>query len=71
MGYEIKEIRFHSLSDNKIHKVSLPTEENKQKLKDTISNMNAFDLDREFSQNPNKCKMCIYTELCDYYKNDD
>ncbi len=71
MGYEIKEIRFHSLSDNKIHKVSLPTEENKQKLKDTISNMNAFDLDREFSQNPNKCKMCIYKELCDYYKNDD
>ena len=71
MGYKIKEIRFHSLSDNKIHKVNLPTKEDKQKLKNIISKINAFDLDNEFSQNPNKCKMCIYKELCDYYKNYD
>jgi len=71
MGYKIKEIRFYSLSDNKIYRVNLPTEQDKQKIKDIISDMNAFDLDSEFSQNPNKCKMCIYKELCDYYKNDD
>jgi len=71
MGYKIKKIVFHSLSDNKRHNVPLPTEKDKQRLKDIIKQMNEFSLDNKFSQNKKKCKMCIYKELCDYYKNDE
>ena len=72
MGYEIKSLCFHSLSDNRRIEVDLPDEEDKEKLKKIILEMKNFDLeDPNFSQNPNKCKMCIYRQLCDYYKNDD
>jgi len=72
MGYVVKELFFHSLSDNKRIKVPLPTNEDKLRLKEIISQMNNFDLaDKDFSQNVKKCQMCIYKELCDYYKNDE
>jgi len=69
MGYTIKKIRFHSISDNKVYDVPLPGEDEKNRLKEIIRQMNSFNLDdKNFTQNPNKCKMCIYKELCDYYK---
>lgn len=69
MNYTVKKIRFHSLSDNKIYYVNLPGEKEKEELKELISKMRSFKLeDNTFKQNPNKCKMCIYRELCDYYK---
>lgn len=72
MGYDVKELYFHSLSDNKRIKISIPTDENKERLKEIIKEMQNFRLDDEnFSQNPKKCQMCIYRELCDYYKNDE
>lgn len=72
MGYEVKELYFHSLSDNKRINVPLPTKENKERLKAVILKMQEFSLDdKNFTQNPKKCQMCIYKELCDYYKNDE
>ena len=72
MGYVVKELFFHSISDNKRIKVSLPTKENKERLKEVISQMQNFNLDdKNFTQNTKKCVMCIYKELCDYYKNDE
>lgn len=69
MGYVIKKIRFHSISDNKIHDIALPAEHEKQRLKEIITKMKLFSLEnKNFTQNPNKCRMCIYKELCDYYK---
>ena len=69
MGYEVKKIRFYSYSDNKIHNVKLPGDAEKEELKKIIAQMKVFDLeDKKFIQNFNKCRMCIYKELCDYYK---
>jgi len=71
MGYEVKELYFHSLSDNKRINIPLPTKENKERLKEIIKEIQNFSLDdKDFTQNPKKCQMCIYKELCDYYKND-
>ncbi len=68
-GYEVNKIRFYSVSDNKIYNVNLPGEVEKNRLKEVIRQMRSFDLsNKNFIQNPNKCKMCIYKELCDYYK---
>lgn len=72
MGYEVKKLYFYSLSDNKRINVPLPTKENKERLKEVIAEMEEFSLEDEgFTQNPKKCQMCIYKELCDYYKNDE
>lgn len=71
MGYCVKTIQFHSLSDNKRFDVPLPTEKDKQKLLAVIQAMKSFDIHDPFSQNPNKCKMCIYRSLCDYYHDDE
>jgi hypothetical protein len=38
---------------------------------EVITKMKLFSLeDKNFTQTPNKCRMCIYKELCDYYKGD-
>ncbi|MFW5852503.1 MAG: type V CRISPR-associated protein Cas4 [Nanoarchaeota archaeon] len=71
MGYIVKKIRFQSLSDNKIYDVALPGKDDKDRLKEIIRGIKLFSLeDNTFTQNPNKCRMCIYKELCDYYKGD-
>jgi len=71
MGYKVKKIFFHSLLDNKRYEVKLPTEEDRKKLIKIISKMRSFSLEDDFSQNQNKCKMCIYRKLCDVYQDDD
>ena len=38
---------------------------------DVIKKMKTFSLDSPFSQNPSKCKLCIYKELCDVYEDDE
>lgn len=69
MGYKVKKIVFHSLSDNKRYNVDLPTSKNKERLKEIIESMKKYSLEDKFEQNINKCKMCIYKELCDVYQN--
>ncbi|MFP4402136.1 MAG: type V CRISPR-associated protein Cas4 [Candidatus Nanoarchaeia archaeon] len=69
MGYEVEKLSFYSMKNNSKISIDLPTDENKRRLKEVISQMRSFDLfDTLFSQNPKKCEMCIYKELCDYYK---
>lgn len=71
MGYNVKKIRFYSFSDNKTYDIQIPGNYEKDRLKEIINNMRKFKLeDKNFSQNINKCRMCIYKELCDYYKGD-
>ena len=72
MGYDIKKIQFRSVVDNKVYNIPIPGLAEKDKLKNIIQQMNNFSLtDPGFKQNKNKCVMCIYKELCDYYKNDE
>jgi len=72
MGYVVKMIRVYSISDNKIHIVSLPSQTEKERLLDVLCQMKSFQLQDElFSQNKNKCRKCIYRQLCDYYADDE
>ena len=70
MGYEIKRLKFYSMVDNKSYYINLPSSIDKSNLKKIISKMRSFDLDDKFIPNINKCKMCIYRELCDVYSGD-
>jgi CRISPR-associated protein Cas4 len=70
MGYNVRFLNFYSLKDNKKINIGLPSEEDKERLKDLIRRIDEFNLNEEFSQNIKKCENCPYKELCDYYKND-
>lgn len=68
MGFSVKKIRLYSISDNKIHNVSIPSPDQKERLLEVLSQMRKFRLDDDsFYQNINKCMKCIYRQLCDYY----
>ena len=71
MGYKVEKIVVISLEDNRKFNLNLPKKENEKRLKEVIEMIKNFNLrDKNFSQNINKCRKCIYKELCDYYKND-
>ena len=68
MGFSIRKIRLYSISDNKVYEIGLPTKEQKDRLLNVLSRMKRFRLeDDSFSQNINKCRKCIYRQLCDFY----
>ena len=67
MGYEVKMMRLYSLDDNKVYPVLLPMEDNvmQQNFERLIVRIHTFSLDDDFVPNPNKCRRCIYSNLCD------
>ena len=64
MGFVVKKMFIHSLSDNKRYPIPLPGEEGMEELGELLSQMRSFRISKGFNQNPKKCAMCIYRELC-------
>ena len=67
MWYTVKKIFLHSLSDNQRFQIPLPTKKKIQEFTNLVQKLKTFDLHSPFKQNPEKCKQCIYRELCDFY----
>lgn len=68
MGYEVKKLVFRSLEDNKNHALSIPSQKDIVEFETVLQAIRSFDpSDPNFSQNPEKCKNCIYSNLCDTY----
>lgn len=67
MGYDVKKIRFYSMSDNKVYNVLLPKEnpEMFEKFEHLILEINNFDIQNFRQQNSKKCMKCIYEPVCD------
>lgn len=67
MGYDVKKIRFHSLSDNKNYLVALPKDNPAfdTKFRKLIKEMHDFNVDDFVQTNTNKCAKCIYEPSCD------
>lgn len=67
MGYKVEELELYSLSDNKRFIIDLPDKNLKFKkgFFKLLDDFYSFDLTKDFSQNPEKCKRCIYSGLCD------
>ena len=69
MGYKVERIRIHDLTKNKNYPIPLPKESANylEKFEKIIQEIKDFSLtDPTFKANPNKCKQCIYANLCDY-----
>ena len=67
MGYKVKKIRLHSMTDNRNYDVKLPGEDAEMdyKFKDLIRQIHEFDMESFEQTNSEKCKNCIYEPSCD------
>jgi len=63
MGYKVQKMKLYSMTDNKVYPVSL-SDKQIEKFNTTINKMRHFDLDDKKNINKDKCKNCIYHELC-------
>ena len=68
MGYKVKKILLHSLSDNKRYLINIPGKKEIAEFESLIAKIREFSINQsKFKQNKEKCARCIYSELCDFY----
>lgn len=65
MGYEVERIVFYETSRNKTYNVPLPKEQEKLELLAFIDSFRNYNPKNPIIVNPNKCRHCIYCNLCD------
>lgn len=74
MGYKVEGLALHSLIDNKRYPVELPHGYFLDKFRQTLDKVKNFDPNLyEIKPNIQKCRACIYRDLCDktMYKEGD
>lgn len=67
MGYKVDSIKLYSMDDNKSYPIKKPEEDIKLKtdFDNIVKQIRSFDLTSAFTSHKNKCKYCIYNNLCD------
>jgi len=66
MGFEIKKLKFHSLTDNKNYFLNIPKQNDLEVFENILFQIRNFNIEnKNFVQNPEKCRNCIYAGLCD------
>lgn len=65
MGYHVEHIEFYEISRNKHIPVALPSEKEYNELLDVISQLHRYNPEDSIKTNLNKCRHCIYCNLCD------
>lgn len=66
MGYDVDSIAFYESSTNKMIPVAMPTDMDLQQFRTFILKFRSFDpSSTPFPINTNKCRHCIYCNLCD------
>ena len=67
MGYLVKRLKLHSVTDNKNYDILLPEKDKEMWLKfeALIYDMRHFDLEAFEQMNGEKCNHCIYEAACD------
>jgi len=69
--YQLKQIfqgqifSFYEISTNKMMPISLPSDADRKELESFIAAFKSYDPLRPIRVNPNKCRHCIYCNLCD------
>lgn len=68
MGYDVREMRIHSMMDNRNYPIPLPEEDKRlfDKFIETIQQMRSLDLQSFHQDNGKKCTKCVYEPLCSY-----
>jgi len=67
MGYEVQSLKLYSMDDNKRYDIARPEEDEakQQAFESLLVKIRTFDLSDPFEANSNKCRHCIYNNVCD------
>ena len=66
MGYAVEHLSYYEISTNRMIPVALPTENDKQRFSTFLQQFRTFNpANTSFPINPNKCRHCIYCNLCE------
>lgn len=65
MGYEVDSLAFYETSANRMIPVAMPTKQEVSNFRNFLQKFRSFDPSSSFSINSNKCRHCIYCNLCD------
>jgi CRISPR-associated protein Cas4 len=65
MGYEVKELAFYETSTNKMIPVAMPDSKAEAQFASFIELFRNYNPTESLNINPNKCRHCIYSNLCD------
>ncbi len=65
MGYKVEKLAFYEIATNKMIPLNLPSEIEKKELISFIDKFKHYDPNSSFQTNENKCRHCIYCNLCD------
>lgn len=65
MGYRVDRLSFYIISSNKMMPVELPGETGWNEMKEFIRRFREYNPSHPMKINLNKCKHCIYSNLCD------
>lgn len=65
MGYKIEKLAFYSISTNKTFSIEIPSQNDYNELNNFINQFKQFNIETEINISINKCRHCIYCNLCD------
>lgn len=65
MGYDIESLAFYEISTNKMIPIDLPSDYQIVEFKGFLDTYRNYDPSQPLHVNENKCKHCIYCNLCD------
>lgn len=65
MGFPIEQIEFYEISRNRRIPIPLPGHKEHEELKNIIYRMRNYNPRKPIPYNINKCRHCIYCNLCD------
>ena len=66
MGYVVERLAFYEISTNKMIPVTLPTEIEMLRFNSFLQKFRTYNpASTTFTINPNKCRHCIYCNLCE------
>lgn len=71
MGYEVNSIAFYEISTNKMISIPIPSEQDLNEFENFLNQFRSFDLSEDIQTNPNKCRHCIYCNICDKTEEDN
>lgn len=72
MGYEVVSLAFYEMSTNKMIPVTMPSGDELLHFKRFIERFRSYNpVSTPFTVNPNKCRHCIYCNICDKISQDN
>ena len=71
MGYEVEHIAFYEISTKCTIPINKPTQEEQRRFESFLQSFRNFDPTLSFTPNVNKCRHCIYCNLCDKTSEDN